>query len=201
MSTLADDQEPIDRPELMPLADVIDHIDAALEKTGDSDALQDAASHLLLQNYARHEQYIRCRLGRFQLVFPLVRTLEIGHRPAITILPNLPAWLLGVSNIRGEIVSVVDLAAFLGISTGRRTTGGRFVLVFNNRLKTGLIVDSIAGLFHLRADDETIEPNPDADSDIGTYVKGIVNRSDETLHILDIDTLLASERLNDFMRD
>ena len=60
------------------------------------------------------EQFIRFYLNDILLAIPLKSALEIGHRPVITPLPNLPDWLLGVSNVRGEIVSIVDLKIFLG---------------------------------------------------------------------------------------
>ena len=183
-----------------PLADLIENIDAQLDRTGELDVWQENPLQSMLHRGNRQEQYIRFHLGSYNLVLPLERTLEIGHRPAITALPNLPEWLMGVSNIRGEIVSVVDLARFLDLAADRSKIGERFMLVHNNSIKTGFIVDRITGLFHLETDYDRIQPDPNHSTGISSYVKGIVTLPEETLHILDIEALLASERLNCFTR-
>ena len=183
-----------------PLADLIENIDAQLDRTGELDVWHENSLQSMLHRGNRHEQYIRFHLGRYNLLLPLERTLEIGYRPVITALPNLPEWLIGVSNIRGEIVSVVDLASFLELAADRSQIGERFMLVHSNSIKTGFSVDRITGLFHLQTDYDCIQPDPDNGTGISSYIKGIVTFSEETLHILDIEALLASERLNCFMR-
>ncbi|MFW5637374.1 MAG: chemotaxis protein CheW, partial [Thermodesulfobacteriota bacterium] len=54
-------------------------------------------------------QLIKFMMDDLLLAVPLPKALEIGRQPVITPLPNLPGWVLGVSNIRGEIISMVDL--------------------------------------------------------------------------------------------
>lgn len=183
-----------------PLADLIGNIDEQLDRTVELGVWHENSAQSMLHRDNRNEQYIRFQLGRYNLILPMERTLEIGYRPVITALPNLPGWLIGVSNIRGEIVSVIDLAGFLDLGADRPKSGERFMLVHNNRIKTGFIVDRITGLYHLQTDNDRIQPDPDHSPNIGPYVKGIVNLSEETLHILDIEALLASERLNCFTR-
>ena len=66
--------------------------------------------HTPLQN-----QYILLTLEKIFFALPLSGALEIGRSPDITVLPNLPNWVLGISNIRGEIVSFINLKTFFGI--------------------------------------------------------------------------------------
>ena len=61
------------------------------------------------------EQYVCFHLDNILLALLLSKALEIGQKPDITPLPNLPDWVLGVSNIRGEIISIVDLKGFFKI--------------------------------------------------------------------------------------
>ena len=69
-------------------------------------------------------QYISLALEKTSFALPLSSALEIGRRPDITPLPNLPNWVLGISNIRGEIISFINLKVFFGISsTGGGATG------------------------------------------------------------------------------
>jgi len=68
----------------------------------------------------------------------------VVRRPRAARLPGLPPWLLGVVGIRGEVVSLTDPAAYLGLR-GERPPGAGFVLlVGSGALKAGLWVDRIA---------------------------------------------------------
>ena len=61
------------------------------------------------------DQFILFAIEKSLFALPLSSALEIGRRPDITLLPNLPNWVLGISNVRGEIISFISLKAFFGI--------------------------------------------------------------------------------------
>src|SRR5215469_692173 len=64
-------------------------------------------------------------LGGSGCVFPAEYVLEVGQIPKITPVPNVPYWLAGVANRRGDIISVVDLRAFLELTNYNRGTDGQ----------------------------------------------------------------------------
>ncbi len=151
-----------------------------------------------------YEQYIRFFIEDIPLILPISSALEIGRGPGITPLPNLPDWVLGVSNIRGEIVSVVDLKAFLKLPSGRVRRSQRFIIVYNHEMKVGLIVDRIMGILSLdRAD--FIQGSPYEKGEIASYISGVVSledrQSDHMLNIFDIDKLLSSPRMTAFRNE
>ncbi len=71
--------------------------------------------------------------------------LEIQQLPPVTYLPNLPAWIPGVCNLRGNIVSIVDIKQLLGFEVTALGPRTRLVVVRtdNQDLTAGLIVDEI----------------------------------------------------------
>jgi len=66
--------------------------------------------------------YLQFILAGHDYAVGLTNVLEIGSPAAITPLPHVPEWLLGVSNLRGDILSVVDLRLFFGLPRARPET-------------------------------------------------------------------------------
>jgi purine-binding chemotaxis protein CheW len=158
-----------------------------------------------------YKQYIRFSLEDIMLAIPLASAMEIGKRPDITPLPNLPEWVLGISNIRGEIISLVDLKTFFGLnpkgSKPSPTRAKMFIIVRNQDMKVGLLADKIMGIFSLdRAETENIlnrpykETSPDERS-LSFYISGVIPQKEsknKLLNIFDIDRFLSSPRMTAF---
>lgn len=74
---------------------------------------------------------------------------EVGRAPGLTRVPGLPGWVAGVSNWRGRVLAVLDLAEVLGerrTGAGRR---GRLVVLRTPGATVGLLTDAVAGVRHL----------------------------------------------------
>lgn len=84
-------------------------------------------------------------LGNRRLALPLSFVVEVGELEDVRPLPFLPEWVQGVTNIRGEIVSVTDIALFFNIPTEQHRKKGRtFIIIYNGEVKTAVVVDRIA---------------------------------------------------------
>ncbi len=90
-------------------------------------------------------RYILVEIGELALALAIDDLAEVGPLPTITALPNLPAWIQGIVNIRSEIVSIVDFGGFLGVSGGGMCKGNRFAVLRHKKLKIGLRLDRIIG--------------------------------------------------------
>jgi purine-binding chemotaxis protein CheW len=148
-----------------------------------------------------HKQFILFAVGDTQFSIPLSNTLEIGHQPDITPLPNLPKWVLGISNIRGEIISLINFRAFLGIPSSGANGERRFIIIHNQKIKVGIIVDRIMGILSLDPSDGEIQSNPYRKGEIANYIQGAAVSGESVTNILDIDKLLSSPRMTDFKAD
>ncbi len=153
-------------------------------------------------------QNIRFMLDETCMAVPLSRAIEIGRRPRVTPLPNLPGWVLGVSNIRGGIISMVDLKAFFGIAAPAIRRESRFVVVrsedgHGRELRTGLVVDRIIDIFtpsrHEAAIRSYLLPREDgATEKWSAFVSSVIPVNEEVINILDVDKLLMSPKMNAF---
>jgi len=90
-------------------------------------------------------RHICVELAGKQMAIPLSAVLEVGTLQLVQPLPLLPDWLAGITNIRGEIVSVVNLALFLDQNNNPSGTARPFLFVHDDTLKIAVIVDRIVG--------------------------------------------------------
>ena len=145
------------------------------------------------------KQYIKFYLGTIPLVVPITSALEIGRLPEITALPNLPAWILGISNIRGEIVSIVDMKGFLEWPAQKQNRNPHFIILHNKEMKAGCIVDRIMGIVSLNEGDAALEEGRHEKSaeevKLEPYISEVSASEAETLYVLDVDKLLSDPRM------
>ena len=94
--------------------------------------------------------WLAVEAGGHAFLLPLAEAGEIFQPGALVSVPHTQAWFLGVSNLRGTLTGVIDLAGFLGLrqrASGALREQGRLV-VFNPALElnAALLVDRLAGL-------------------------------------------------------
>jgi purine-binding chemotaxis protein CheW len=148
-----------------------------------------------------HKQFVLFTIEDTRLAIPLSNTLEIGYQPDITPLPNLPKWVMGISNIRGEIISLINFKVFLGISSSGAQGERRFIIIHNQKIKVGIIVDKIMGILSLGPSDGELQNNPYRKGEIANYIQGTAVSGKSVTNILDIDKLLSSQRMTGFKAD
>ena len=181
-----------------PLEELISELDGKIGQTLDSNRKE--GEEIVKpgdQQSDDHGKYVRFLLDDIFMAIPLFTALEVGHRPDITPLPNLPDWVLGISNIRGEIVSVLDLKRFFGRSSPGPSRGSHLIIIHNQDLKVGIIVDSIMGIISLDGQETDVQPNPYRSGEISSFLSGVVVSGEKLLNILDVDRLLAHPRMTD----
>jgi purine-binding chemotaxis protein CheW len=90
-------------------------------------------------------RHICFRLANQHLAVPLSLVVEVGELETVRALPFLPDWTEGVTNIRGEIVSVTNLALFFKLYNRATKKNRTFILLHDNGIKTAIMVDKITG--------------------------------------------------------
>lgn len=86
------------------------------------------------------------RLGQHTFVVSMAQVDEILNLPAWTKVPGVKSWLNGIANVRGRLLSVVDLGSLLGKAAFNRTPKSRLLTVRQDDLYCGLLVDEVLGL-------------------------------------------------------
>lgn len=129
---------------------------------------------------------------------------EISQHVDLTPARTAPVWISGLVNLRGQIVTVVDLAKRIGLDSGKVCADSRLlVLKTNVELaqchaaslstspdKVGLLVDAIADVV-TPAEDQLEPPPPNLNGIARSFLLGVCKTEDHTIGILDTERILA----------
>lgn len=109
----------------------------------------------------------------------------------ITPLPGTPAFLLGIVNVRGRILPVIDIRRFFDLPQIGLTDLHRIILVRGDELEFGVLADAITGLRAVPAADLQVSL-PTLEGIRSDYLKGVIS---DRVAVLDFDRILADPRI------
>lgn len=107
----------------------------------------------------------------------------------LTRVPGSKPWLRGIANVRGQLLTIVDLRAFLGGGAVHADRKARMLVVASRGVPTAVIVDEVLG-FRRFADSDFSEISPVTDIRCDHYLTGIYRREGEAYPLFDIGRLL-----------
>ncbi len=114
---------------------------------------------------------------------------EINKHFDITQVPQSSDYIKGILNLRGRIVTIIDLGKKLGLEPVNHTMDNRNIIVNSEDEHIGLLVDSISDVAIAKQED--IEPAPSNIGDVkGKYFQGVLKTDKQLIGILDIDEVL-----------
>lgn len=147
-----------------------------------------------MEGYAiRNEKVIVFQLQNEEYALPVnqVGAIERVHR--ITRVPQTAGFVKGVINLRGVIIPIIDLRDRFGMEKRELTDESRIIIVNQNELEVGLIVDAASDVIDLPV--EKIEPNPEVVGTVSAdYIEGVVNMGERLLVLLNLEKVLVSEK-------
>ena len=150
---------------------------------------------------ARNERagkYLTFHLGTEEFGIQVLKVREIMGIQEIMTVPQTPAWMKGVLNLRGKVIAVIDLRAKFGMPTvaySQRTcivvaqveSEGEVMLM-------GLVVDEVSEVINITASE--IEDTPSFGGNVPTpYILGMAKQKGKVKILLDIDQALSSSEL------
>ena len=132
-----------------------------------------------------------------RFVAPMGEVVEILHVPRHTHVPGVRPFMLGVANVRGRLLPLIDLAQFFGLPRGARSNRERRILVVEqDDIFTGLVVDDVAGMQYFAED--SFQPDPgDVHEAVRPFVQGGYVRDEETWNVFSTFALIDDERFLD----
>jgi twitching motility protein PilI len=134
------------------------------------------------------------RLGAERFVTGRAEVREVLPIPEqLTRVPGAKSWLRGVANVRGQLLTLVDLKAFLGGGSAQPDRRGRILVVASRDVPTGLIVDEVLG-FRRFAKDDLVEQTPATVIRCEHYLDGGFRQGTEVWPRFSLTKLLADEQ-------
>lgn len=118
---------------------------------------------------------------------------EINRHMEVTRVPQAPEYVVGVLNLRGRIVTIIDLGRKLGLSRTELTDASRNIIVNSKDEHIGLLVDRIADV--VQAHWDRVEPPPANIGGVqGKFFQGVFKTEDSLISILDVEKVLEHEQ-------
>jgi purine-binding chemotaxis protein CheW len=140
---------------------------------------------------ARGGKYLTFKLGREEYGLEILKVRELIGMMEITAVPQMPAHMKGVINLRGKVIPVVDLRLKFGMPEIERTEQ-TCVIVVNVGREIGIIVDTVSEVLDISG--QNIEPPPVIDGSLDTsFILGMGKVGEAVKILLDIDTVLAGD--------
>ena len=143
----------------------------------------------------RGGKYLTFALGKEEYGLEILKVREIMGLMDITAVPRTPSYVKGVINLRGQVITVIDLRAKFGMPTVEKTDQTCIIVVeiesSGRKLSTGIIVDRVSEVQNIAA--EKIEDAPS----LGTkededFILGMGKIGDSVKILLDIDKVLST---------
>lgn len=122
----------------------------------------------------------------------ILKVQEINKIMEMTQVPQAPDYVMGILNLRGQIVTIIDLGKKLGLSSIDVDESSRNIIVNSENEYIGLLVSQIGDV--VQADWQKVERPPANIGGLqGTFFKGVFKMEDRLIGILDADRVLADE--------
>ncbi|WP_097025906.1 chemotaxis protein CheW [Clostridium peptidivorans] len=132
-------------------------------------------------------QVVIFTLSNEQFAVETARVQGINDMMEITKVPNAPSYIKGLINLRGNVISLLDINLILNLQKIDTTQNNIIILHMEEEL-VGIVVDKVDEV--LEIDEDIIERVEDEQMEL--YVKGVINFKDRIVTLIDIDKLLAN---------
>jgi purine-binding chemotaxis protein CheW len=137
-------------------------------------------------------QLVSFNLGDEEFGVDILKVQEINRMVAITRVPNTPAYVEGVINLRGKVIPIIDLRMRFGLDRKQEDKNTRIIVVEISGKIVGFVVDSVSEV--LRIPKSVTEPPPPIVAGIeAEYITAVGKLEDRLLILLDLDKILSTE--------
>lgn len=150
------------------------------------------------QQSARGGKYLTFALGKEEYGLEILKVREIIGYMEITAVPRTPSCVKGVINLRGQVISVIDLRTKFGMPAAERTDETCIIVVEirsgERKLNVGIVVDRVSEVLDIAS--EQIEAPPSFGSELDTnFILGMGKIGEAVKILLDIDRVLGSAEI------
>lgn len=129
----------------------------------------------------------------------VMQVQEVLRYSEIAPVPGAPDYVLGIINLRGNVVTVLDTRTRFGLPAHEITENSRVVIIEAEQQVVGILVDSVAEVVYLRNSEIDSAPNVGTEES-AKFIQGVSNREGELLILVDLNKLLTDEEWDEVAR-
>ena len=142
--------------------------------------------------------YLTFELGGELFAISVFKVIEIIEFPDLTVVPNSPAYLLGVINLRGEVLPLVDTRQKFNMPLAQENSETSVIImeleIEGEMMKVGGVMDKVLDVIQLHTDD--IKPSPSLGSKYKPeFVLGMGAHEEKFYMMIDIDKVFSTEEI------
>ena len=137
-------------------------------------------------------QWVTFRLGDETYGINVMQVQEVLRYTEIAPVPGAPDYVLGIINLRGNVVTVIDTRSRFGLIDGEITDNTRIIVIESEHQVIGILVDSVAEVVYLRSSQIDTTPSVGTDES-AKFIQGVSNRDGKLLILVDLNKLLTDD--------
>ena len=141
-------------------------------------------------------QWVTFKLDNETYGINVMQVQEVLRYTEIAPVPGAPAYVLGIINLRGNVVTVIDTRQRLGLYNADITDNSRIVIIEADKQVVGILVDSVAEVVYLRQSEIETAPNVGNDES-AKFIQGVCNKNGELLILVELDKMMSEEEWSD----
>ncbi|MCJ8319587.1 MAG: chemotaxis protein CheW [Colwellia sp.] len=122
----------------------------------------------------------------------VMQVQEVLRYTEIAPVPGAPLYVLGIINLRGNVVTVIDTRSRFGLESADVTDNTRIVIIEADKQVIGILVDKVSEVVYLRASEIDEAPNVGNDES-AQFIQGVSNRDGQLLILVDLNKLLSDD--------
>jgi twitching motility protein PilI len=157
---------------------------------------QNAAQLPLNESVQPEWQGLGYQVGGLRLVTSMGEISEVLQVPRIAALPGVKSWVLGIANVRGRLVPVIDLHEYLGIPATLPVTHWRVLVVEGDTLVAGLLVEQSLGIQHFGSESSE-ETTADIAEELEPHIRGAFRHGGRVYYETSLRSILREDKFFD----
>lgn len=137
-------------------------------------------------------QWVTFRLDNETYGINVMQVQEVLRHTDIAPVPGAPSYVLGIINLRGNVVTVIDTRQRFGLTPAPITDNTRIVIIEADKQVIGILVDSVAEVVYLRQSEIETAPNVGTDES-AKFIQGVCNKNNELLILIDLEKMMTED--------
>ena len=143
-------------------------------------------------------RWVTFRLENEKYGINVMQVQEVLRVTEIAPVPGAPSYVLGIINLRGNVVTVIDTRQRFGLPTAEMDDSTRIVIIEADEQVVGILVDSVAEVVDLKTSDMETAPNVGTEES-AKFIQGVASHDGELLILVDLNKLLTDEEWAEMM--
>ena len=141
-------------------------------------------------------QWVTFQLEEETYGINVMQVREVLRHTEIAPVPGAPDYVLGIINLRGNVVTVIDTRSRFGLMQGEISDNTRIIVIESEHQVIGILVDSVAEVVYLRSSEIDTTPSVGTE-DSSKFIQGVSNSEGKLLILVDLNKLLSEDEWDD----